>query len=251
MEDKVPQKAIDSIAQHINIRNNKQYGIPTVGDKSNIETPQIFEILPFDEIDKTDANFYAIDGSSNSHSFYNGISIGLYRGGYICFHEGQQIRQNDHTDPIILGQSYTPQNILITCDEHLVAIYDELFTLPPVKRFLEFLDSTQDKIFAYSRDLICSTISNLLAFCQEILEWSLIYEIANRPEIKEGDYILKDGTLRSLNIKQEFLVKLGKYLSIEKKIILLGITKNSPIKLELTYTFKQIWRWAKLENESN
>jgi len=116
MEDIVPQSAIDSVAQHINQRTNKQYSIPTVGDTTNPETPQIFEIIPFDEIDKTDSKFYAVDGSSNSHSFYNGVSIGLYRVGYICFHLGKQVRMNSNNDPVILGQSYTPQNILITCD---------------------------------------------------------------------------------------------------------------------------------------
>jgi len=44
MEFKIPQNAIDSIAQHINQRTNKQYNIPIVGDTSNPETPQIFEI---------------------------------------------------------------------------------------------------------------------------------------------------------------------------------------------------------------
>jgi len=240
MEDRIPQSAIDSIAQHINQRNNKQYGIPVIGSTSNPETPQIFEIIPFEQIDKTDMNFYAVDGSSSSHTFYNGVSIGLYRGGYVCFRAGQHIRMNDHDDLVILGQSYTPQNILITCEEHLYAIYDELLTITPVVNFLHFLQATPEEIFPYNRDLICSTISTLLAFCQEILEWSLIYEIACRNETKKGDFILKDGTLRSLNIKQEYLVKLGDFLSNEKQVILVGITKNSPIKIELTYTFKQI-----------
>jgi hypothetical protein len=240
MEDKIPQSAIDSIAKHINERNNKQYGIPTVGNASNPETPQIFEIMPFGEIDNKNVCFYAIDGSKNSHSFYNGVSIGLYRGGYVCFRLGKQIRMNNHDDPVVLGQLYTPQNILITCDEHLFAIYDELLTLPTVERFLKFLDSTPEEVFPYNRNLICSSLSTLLAFCQEILEWSLIYEVANRIEIQEGDFILKDGTLRSLNIKQEYLVRLGRFLSKEKNITLVGITKNSPIKMELTYTFRQI-----------
>ena len=83
MEDQIPQIAIDSIAQHINERNNKQYNIPIIGIDSNPETPQIFEIIAFDEIDNTDIKFYAIDGSNNSHTFYNGVSISLYRGGYV------------------------------------------------------------------------------------------------------------------------------------------------------------------------
>ena len=109
MEDKIPQSAIDSIAQHINQRTNKQYSIPIVGGNiSNPETPQYFEIIPFEQMDKTDTSFYAVDGSNNSHSFYNGVSIGLYRGGYVCFQSGKQIRMNNHDDPVILGKSYTP-----------------------------------------------------------------------------------------------------------------------------------------------
>ncbi|RJQ38743.1 MAG: hypothetical protein C4555_04540 [Dehalococcoidia bacterium] len=241
MEDLIPQSAIDSVAQHINLRTNKQYPIPTVGDESNSETPQIFEIIPFDQIDDTDLKFFAVDGSDNSHSFYNGVTIGLYRGGYVCFDSGKQIRLNNYNDPVILGQSYTPQNILITCDQHLSVIYDELIALPTVKRFLDFLKPAGlGDIFPYTKEAVCTTISTLLSFCQEILEWSLIFEIACRPEVKEGDFILKDGTLRSLNIKQEYLVKLGDFLSNEKKLIIVGITKNSPIKIELSYTFKQI-----------
>ncbi len=240
MEDKIPQSAIDSIAQHINQRNNKQYNIPIVGTASNPETPQIFEIIPFEQIDNTDSKFYAVDGSSNSHSFYNGVSIGLYRGGYICFQSGKQVRMNNHDDPVILGQSYTPINILITCDEHLFSIYDELLTLPPVKSFMEFLGATPEKVFSYKREVICSTTSNVLSFCQDVLEWSLIYEIACRQKTKQGDFILKDGALRSLYIEQEYLVKLGDFLANERQVILAGITKNSPIKMELSYTFKQI-----------
>ena len=67
----------------------------------------------------------------------------------------------------------------------------------------------------------------------------MVYEIANRSEIREGDFLLKDGTLRSLNIKQKYLVELGKFLH-EKGIIIVGITKNSPIKMELSYTLRQI-----------
>jgi len=241
MEFKIPQSAIDSIAQHINQRTNKQYNIPIVGDTSNPETPQIFEIIPFDQIDTTDLNFYAIDGSNNSHSFYNGVTVGLYRGGYICFHEGKQIRLNNHSDPVILGQAYTPQNILITCDEHLFSIYDELLNLPPVKKFMEFLGVSPEKVFPYNREAICTSSSTLLSFCQEILEWSLVYEVACRAETKPGDFILKDGPLRSVRgIKQEYLVKLGVFLSNEKQVIIVGITKNTPIKMELSYTFKQI-----------
>jgi len=87
---------------------------------------------------------------------------------------------------------------------------------------------------------VAGGISTLLGFCQEILEWSLVYEIACRPEVQPYDFILRDGTLRSLNIKQKYLVKLGRFLALEKQIFLVAITKNSPIKMELNYTFRQI-----------
>lgn len=239
MDDKISEEAINAIAKHINQRNNIQYNIPIVGDSANPETTQIFEIIPFDQIDKIDLRVYAIDGSKNSHSFYNGISIGLYRGGYICFQSGVQIRMNDNDNPVILGKAYSPRNILITSDQHLIDIYDELLTLQPVANFLNYLSEPPEKIFCYAKDILCASMSTLLSFCQEVLEWSLIFEIANRDEIKSGDFILKDGHLRSLNIKQEYLVKLGKFLN-QKEVILIGITKNSPVKLELTYTFRQI-----------
>lgn len=66
-----------------------------------------------------------------------------------------------------------------------------------------------------------------------------MYEIANFEETTQNSFILKDGTLRSLQIKQTSLVKIGKYLA-DKGIIIVGVTKNSPIKMELSYTFKQI-----------
>jgi len=240
MDFKIPQEAIDSIAEHINARNNKPYGIPVVGNASNIETPQVFEILPFDQIDNTDLRFFAIDGSKNSHSFYNGVSIGLYRGGYVCFDHGKQVRLNDLEDPVILGKSYSPINVLVTCDDHLSAIYDELLNLSPVKAFLTFLSDPTEDIFSYKKDILCRSLSTLLDFCQEILEWSLIYELANSDKVRSGDFLFKDGTLRSLNIKQKYLVKLGRMVAQDKKVRLVGITKNSPIKMELSYSFKQI-----------
>lgn len=239
MEDKIPQDAIDSIAKHINARTNKSYSIPTVGNESNSETPQVFEILSFGEIDKSAWRVYAIDGSINSQSFYNGVSVGLYRGGYVCFQSGKQLRMNDLTDPVILGKAYTPKNILVITQEHLDAIYDELLELEPVKNFIKFLEKKAEDIFPYTKEIICQSFATLLSFCQEILEWSLVYEVANRKEIEAGDFILFDGDLRSVQIRQENLVKLGKFLH-EKKIYLIGITKNSPIKMELSYTLRQI-----------
>jgi len=235
----IPDNAIDLVAHHINERSNKNYSIPVIGNPNNPETPQIFEIIPFDKIDKIDRGVYAIDGSYNSQQFYNGVSIGIYNAGYICYKGGKQIRMNDIDDPIILGKVYYPQNILITNEEHLFAIYDELLNLEPLKNLIEFFQDPIDDIFSYKKAVVCSNLSTLFSFAQEVLEWSLVYEIANRSEIREGDFILKDGTLRSLNIKQKYLVELGKFLH-EKEIIIVGITKNSPIKMELSYTLRQI-----------
>jgi hypothetical protein len=240
MDDFIPQKAIDSVAQHINERSTKSYEIPTIGNEANIETPQIFEIIPFDEIDNSERKVFAIDGSLNSPTFYNGVSIGLYRAGYVCFQSGKQVRMNEYDDPVILGKSYMPENILITCDDHRNAIYDELLTLAPVKNFLDFLGDKPEDIFPYTRETICLSVSSLLPFCQEVLEWALVYEIACKKDVKPNDMILRDGTLRSVQaISQKYLVKLGEFLH-KKNIILLAITKNSPIKVELSYTFRQL-----------
>lgn len=235
----IPDSAIELVAKHINARSNKNYGIPVVGNEDNIETPQIFEIIPFDQIDNSDVRFYAIDGSYNSEQFYNGLSIGIYAAGYICFHRGKQLRMNNVDDPVILGQAYYPENILITNQEHLFAIYDELLQLIPVKRLLGYWGDSPENIFAYDREKVCVNLSTLLSFCQEVLEIALILEIADLPDTRTGDFILRDGTLRPLQIKQAYMVKLGKYLH-DKGIRVIAITKQSPIKLELSYAFKQI-----------
>ena len=238
-QETIPDNAVDLVAHHINERSNKNYSIPVIGNPDNPETPQIFEIIPFDEIDRTDTSFYAIDGSYSIQQFYNGVSIGVYNAGYICYKYGKQIRMNDTDDPIILGKTYYPQNILVTNEEHLFAIYDELLNLKPIKDLIEFFHDSPDNIFSYKKDIVCSSLSTLLSFAQGVLEWSLVYEITNRSETKEGDFILRDGPLRSVNIKQEYLVKIGRVLH-EKGIIIVGITKNSPIKMELSYTLRQI-----------
>lgn len=235
----IPDSAIELVASHINARSNKNYGIPVVGNKDNIETPQIFEIIPFDEIDCSEARFYAIDGSFNSEQFYNGLSIGMYAAGYICFHRGKQLRMNELDDPVIFGQAYFPKNILISNQEHLFAIYDELLELVPVKRLMDFWSDPPHSIFAYDKDKVCVNLSTLLSFCQEVLEMALVLEISENTEIEPGDFILRDGTLRPMQIKQSYLVHLGKYIH-ERDIRLVAITKQSPIKMELAYTFKQV-----------
>ncbi len=235
----IPDDAIEIVAQFINNRNNKKYSIPVIGNPDNPETPQIFEIIPFEEIDDCNRRFYAVDGSSNSEQFYNGLALAIYTAGYVCYHKGSQLPMNGEDDPTILGQAYYPNNILITNQSHLSDIYDELLTLPSIKNLISFWEDTSELIFAYDREVICRDLNTVLSFCQEILEWAMVYEIANREEISEGDLILRDGTLRSVHIKQKYLVKLGKFIH-EKGIHLIGITKQSPIKMELSYTFKQI-----------
>lgn len=239
----IPDNAIEAVARHINTRSSKNYGINPIGTEENIETPQIFEIIPFDDIDNTDSRFYAIDGSYNSELFYNGLAIAMYTAGYVCYERGRQIRMNTLDDPIILGQAYYPDNILVTNQEHLFAIYDELLTLKPVKRLLEFWAKTEEdsseNIFAYAKDKVCVNLSTLLSFAQEVLEIALILEIAELQGTKRGDFVLRDGTLRPLMVKQHYLVQLGKYVH-EKGLNVVAVTKQSPIKMELSYTFKQI-----------
>lgn len=235
----IPDSALEIAAQQINSRSNKNYGIPIIGNKDNIETPQIFEIIPFDKIDDTEINFYAIDGSYNSEQFYNGLSIGVYSAGYICYQNGKQRRVNVTDDPTLLGKIYFPKNVLVTSKEHLIAIYDELIQMEPVQNLISFFNDVPENIFSYNKETICINLSTVLSFCQEVLEIALIFEIAERDEIKSGDFILRDGTLRPMQIKQRYMVKLGKFLH-DMEVHLVSITKQSPIKMELAYTYKQI-----------
>jgi len=238
-QKEIPDSAIEAVARHINNRSNKNYAINPVGSGSNLETPQIFEIVPFGEIDNSDRRFYAIDGSHNSEQFYNGLAIAIYSAGYICYQHGKQVRMNSSDDPVVLGHAYYPSNVLVTNEAHLGAIYDELLALKPVEHLLAFWDDEPRTIFSIDKEKICINLSTLLSFCQEILEIALILEVAERPETKPGDFVLRDGTLRPLQVKQSYLVRLGKHLH-EKGIKLVAITKQSPIKMELSYTFKQI-----------
>lgn len=235
----IPDSAIELVAKHINTRTNKDHGIPVIGHEGNIQTPQIFEIIQFDTIDDSERRFYAIDGSYNSEQFYNGLAIAIYAAGYVCFHRGKQIRMNSSDDPVVLGKAYYPQNILITNENHLNAIYDEFLNLDPVKYLFNFLNDSPENIFPYKKEQICTNLSILLGFCQEVLEIALILEVIDLPETKAGDFILRDGTLRPLQIKQKYLVSLGEYAH-KKQIKIVSVTKQSPVKMELAYTFRQI-----------
>jgi len=239
----IPDSTINIIAEHINEVNNRPSNVPVITVDNDVNTPHYFEIIPFNEIDNSEKKYFAIDGSYNSQEFYNGVYIGLYTAGYICYHKGKQIRLNDIDDPVILGKSYFPNNILITNDHHRNAIFDEFLLLEPVKNLITFFEESNiDNIWGFgesTRQIICSSVSKLLAFCQEILEWALIFEILNLPIINKGDIILRDGTLRSNNIKQKYLVKLGKFAN-KQNVFLIAVTKKSPIKLELSSSFKKI-----------
>ena len=166
----LPEEAIHKVARYINNKNNKTYSIPVVGNPENPETPQIFEIIPFDKIDDSDINFYAIDGSYNSQQFYNGLAIGIYTAGYICYRQGKQVRLNSLDDPLILGKAYYPKNILVTNEEDKYAIYDELLSIKPVKELTEFFGDSPENILSYKKEVICANLSTLLSFAQEILE---------------------------------------------------------------------------------
>jgi len=240
----IPDETIEIVARHINERNNRPSKIPIITIDGETETPHYFEIIPFDQIDDSKAKFFAIDGSYNSQEFYNGLSVAIYTAGYVCYHYGKQIKLNNKDNPIILGKNYFPNNILIANQDHAYAIFDEFLSLEPVKNFVQFSGVPNPySIFSYSeqtiKEEICSNTSKLLSFCQDVLEWALVYEIAELSIVNAGDFILRDGTLRSNNIKQVHLVKLGKYLK-EKELICVAVTKNSPLKLELSSTFKKI-----------
>ena len=237
--NEIPEETINKVAHIINQKNNKTYSIPIVGIFENSETPHVFEIVSFLEIDSSNSNYYAVDGSYNSQEFYNGLSVAVYNAGYICYNKGKQIRVHSNEDSQVLGKVYYPNTILLSNPNDYDEMYDELLSMEPVKYLLEFFGDGPDKVFSYNKEAICRTISSLLGFCQEILEWSLLVEILNLEKTKKGDFILRDGTLRSLNIKQEYLVKIGRHAH-SKGIFIVGVTKKSPLKLELSYTIKQI-----------
>src|SRR3989338_523343 len=132
----VPENVISDVAAQIHARTNRDYNIPVVGVPDNLETPQIFEILPFDQIDSRNTRFYAIDGSRNSHTFYNGISLCFYQAGYVCFHQGRQVRMNENDDPVVLGKVFHGTKMLVLSEKDLSDIYDEFLSLPPTAALL-------------------------------------------------------------------------------------------------------------------
>jgi hypothetical protein len=235
----IPDSVIDEVAAEIHLKTNKDYKIPVVGTADNLETPQVFEIMPFDQIDKPTARFYAIDGSRNAQTFYNGISLCFYQAGYVCFHEGQQVRLNTGTDPVVLGKLFHGTKMLVLSEKDLSDIYDEFLALPVVAALIEFFEDEHENIFGYGKDVVVTSTSNLLGFCQEVLEWGCLHEIAAHDALSAGDFILRDGALRSLYVKQRYLIKIG-HLFHTKGVRVIGVTKQSPIKTELSYTHSKI-----------
>jgi len=235
----IPDEVINGVAAEIHTKINKDYKITVIGVPGNIETPQVFEIMTFDKIDTPNTRFYAIDGSSNSHTFYNGISLCFYQAGYVCFHHGQQVRLNTGNDPVLLGKLFHGVKMLVLNDKDLSDIYDEFLALPVVSALLAFFGDTTKEVFPFKKDIIIRSISTMLGFCQEVLEWACIYDVSANSPLEAGDFILRDGALRSLNIKQRYLVKLG-HLLHTKGVRVVGVTKQSPIKTELSYTYSKI-----------
>ena len=114
-----------------------------------------------------------------------------------------------------------------------------------------FEEDVVDRIWGLGesiRDSIIRSTSSLLSFCQEVLEWAMIWEILNLELIQSSDIILKDGALRSNNIKQKYLLKLGEKAK-EKGIYVIAVTKNSPVKLELSSTYKKIDNFLESEKK--
>jgi hypothetical protein len=129
--------------------------------------------------------------------------------------------------------------MLVLHEKDLSDIYDEFLALPPVQKLLRFFEAPPEEVFPYKKELVITSSASLLSFCQEVLEWACIHDIATAAPLDIGDFILRDGALRSLQIKQRYLVKLG-HLLHRKQVNLVGVTKQSPIKTELAYTYSKI-----------
>lgn len=235
----ISDEVISELAKFINAKNNTPYHISINTVENNATTPHYYEPIPFTNIDSSNRKYYAIDGSYNSQEFGNGLHIGLYCAGYVCFHKGKEIKLNNSNNPLLNGIKYLPNNVISTCDNDFKYILEEFLELQPIKNFLSFLGDSFDNICVWSEDILCSSFSKLLSTCQNILEWALVYEVSNRSDINPGDIILRDGNLRSKDIKSQYLTKLAKHLK-NQRVHIIAITKKSKLKMELAYTFRLI-----------
>jgi hypothetical protein len=83
--------------------------------------------------------------------------------------------------------------MLVLSEKDLFDIYDEFLSLPAVGALVGFFGDRVEDIFPYDRDIVTKNSSVLLNFCQEVLEWACVYEIASSDLLDEGDIILRDG----------------------------------------------------------
>src|SRR5438093_1480898 len=150
----IPEEAIEKVAEEIRRRTSKDHQIPVLGTADNLETPQIFEIVAFDRIDTLPNKFFAVDGSHNFHTFYNGLTVALYRAGYVCFHKGQQLRLTNNEDPLALGKMHQGSRMLILSPSHAEEMYDELLTLPPVVELLKLFGEPPPDVFGYGKEQV-------------------------------------------------------------------------------------------------
>src|SRR2546427_11565706 len=109
----ISEEAIEKVAEEIRRRTSKDHQIPVLGTADHLETPQIFEILPFDRIDTLPNKFFAVDGSHNFHTFYNDLIAALYRPDYVCFHIIEQQPLTNNEDPLALGEMNQGKRMII------------------------------------------------------------------------------------------------------------------------------------------
>src|SRR6266404_7700764 len=143
----IPEDVITATAVQIHAKANKDYQIPVVGVPEYLETPQVFEIMPFDQIDQQSEKFYAIDGSRNSHTFYNGVSLCFCQAGYVCFQNGKQLRLNTSDDPVVFGKVIHGNQMLVLSEKNLSEIYDECLALASTAALLSFFGEDTENIF--------------------------------------------------------------------------------------------------------
>ena len=245
----IPEDVISATAAQIHAKTNKDYQIPVVGVPENLETPQVFEIMPFEQIDQQTTKFYAIDGSRNSHTFYNGVSLCFYQAGYVCFQNGRQLRLNSTDDPIVSARFSTGIICSSLARRTLSDIYDECLglglRLPPCSPSSGIAPKSSSAIRKIS---VISNRGNSSRFLSGGIGMGLhLRHRSERWPRKTGDIVLRDGPLAKPNIKQRFLAKLGHLFSEYEEVRLVGITKQSPIKTELAYTYSKTRRVSSVE----
>ncbi|MBI4443082.1 MAG: hypothetical protein HY649_06865 [Acidobacteria bacterium] len=113
---------------------------------------------------------------------------------------------NTTDDPVVLGKIFHGTKMLVLSDKDLSDIYDEFLSLPATAALISFFGDKPEDIFPYNKEIVIGSSATLLGFCQEVLEWACIYDILLNAPLEGGDFILRDGPLRSLNIKQRYLL---------------------------------------------